>query len=78
MYICVCIHTYEGLPARTYCNIIDDCKTLFRVGADGMTLVHFDDHYDPILAAYIGCDGNSFSIGKSSSTSKLGDCRVIE
>ena len=50
---------HKGLPAGTYCNIIDDCKTSLQVRADGMAQVHLDNHDDPILAVCIECDGDS-------------------
>ena len=61
----VCVR--GGLPAGTYCNIIDDCKTSLQVGTDSRAQVYLKNHDDPILAVCIGCDGDSatpFPIGK--------------
>lgn len=46
-----------GLPAGTYCNIIDDCATSIDVGSDGRALVSIDNYEDPIFAACVGCGG---------------------
>ena len=51
----------EGLPAGTYCNIIDDCKTSVHVSPDGIAHVRLDNYEDPVLAIYIGYDKNPSS-----------------
>lgn len=48
---------FTGLPAGTYCNIIDDCGTSITVGADGRALVAFNNYEEPIFATCAGCEG---------------------
>ena len=57
----------KGLPAGTYCNIIDDCKTSIRVKSDGKARIHLNNYDEPILAICVGykvvstaVDGKSF------------------
>ncbi|KZS14665.1 Alpha-amylase 1 [Daphnia magna] len=45
-----------GLPAGTYCNIIDDCATSITVGSDGKALVQINNYEEPIFAACVGCE----------------------
>ena len=44
-----------GLPAGSYCNIIDDCQTSVEVGGDGMADISIDNDDEPILAICVGC-----------------------
>lgn len=48
-----------GLPAGTYCNIIDDCKTSVTVGSDGRARIQINNYEEPILAICVGCDSSS-------------------
>lgn len=48
-----------GLPAGTYCNIIDDCVTSITVGSDGFANVVIDNYDEPILAVCLGCGTGS-------------------
>ena len=45
-----------GLPAGTYCNIIDDCASSITVGGDGKALVTINNYEEPIFAACVGCE----------------------
>lgn len=47
----------KGLPAGTYCNMIDDCATSIDVGSDGRASVSIDNYEEPIFAACVGCGG---------------------
>lgn len=40
----------EGLPAGSYCNIIDDCASSIQVGADGMAQISINNYEEPIMA----------------------------
>jgi alpha-amylase len=57
-----------GLPAGTYCNLIDNCKTSLTVGADGKANVKIDNYEDPILAVCVGCDATSPTAGPTGPT----------
>lgn len=45
----------KGLPAGSYCNIIDNCASSIQVGYDGSALVTIDNYDEPILAVCIYC-----------------------
>ena len=67
---CLC---HIGLPAGTYCNLIDDCKTSLQVGGDGKANVHIDNYEDPILAVCVGCDDGDTPTQPTSPTGDVGD-----
>ena len=52
-------HLQTGLPAGSYCNLIDDCQTTVHVGEDGQARVQLDNYEDPILAICVGCDDDA-------------------
>ncbi|CAG0879313.1 unnamed protein product [Darwinula stevensoni] len=49
-----------GMPAGTYCNIIDDCATQVTVNGDGTAQIVITNSEDPILAICQGCNGETF------------------
>lgn len=53
----------EGLPAGSYCNIIDDCASSIQVGADGMAQVNINNYEEPIMAVCVGCGGGGGTPG---------------
>nr|CAH0102955.1 unnamed protein product [Daphnia galeata] len=42
-----------GLPAGSYCNIIDDCASSIRVGAHGMAHISINNYEEPFLAVHV-------------------------
>jgi alpha-amylase len=48
-----------GLPAGSYCNIIDNCATNVNVGADGTAQITINNYEEPILAICVGCTADS-------------------
>ncbi|XP_046454250.1 alpha-amylase-like isoform X3 [Daphnia pulex] len=53
-----------GLPAGSYCNIIDDCASSIQVGADGMAQISINNYEEPILAVCAGgCGGGGGTPG---------------
>lgn len=44
-----------GLPAGTYCNIIDDCASSVTVDASGMGSISINNYEEPILALCPSC-----------------------
>ena len=44
-----------GLPAGSYCNLVDGCATSLEVGGDGMADVSIESEDEPILAVCVGC-----------------------
>ena len=49
------LNEIAGLPAGTYCNIIDDCATSVTVDASGMGAISITNYDEPILALCPGC-----------------------
>ena len=49
----------KGLPAGTYCNIIDSCATNINVGADGNARIQINNYEEPIVAICVGCTADS-------------------
>ncbi|XP_032776971.2 alpha-amylase [Daphnia magna] len=48
-----------GLPAGTYCNIIDSCATNINVGSDGKARIQINNYEEPIVAICVGCTADS-------------------
>ncbi|KAF0291644.1 Alpha-amylase 1 [Amphibalanus amphitrite] len=51
-------HLQTGLPAGSYCNLIDDCATTVQVNGDGTADINIDNDEEPILAICVGCGQN--------------------
>lgn len=49
------LRSAQGLPAGTYCNIVDNCATNVNVGADGKARIQINNYEEPILAICVGC-----------------------
>lgn len=49
-----------GLPAGSYCNIIDNCATTVTVGADSRAQIKINNYEEPILAICVGCSSDSW------------------
>ena len=47
-----------GMPAGTYCNIMDGCATQVRVNSDGTAKIQISNSEEPILAICQGCTGD--------------------
>ena len=53
--VIISLNEIAGLPAGTYCNIIDDCATSVTVDASGMGAISITNYDEPILALCPGC-----------------------
>jgi len=53
-----------GLPAGSYCNIIDNCTTNVHVAADGTAQITINNYDEPMVAICVGCtsDGGPTAI----------------
>ncbi|CAG0902207.1 unnamed protein product [Darwinula stevensoni] len=49
-----------GMPAGTYCNIIDGCASQVTVNGDGNAQIRITNADEPILAICQGCDGDTW------------------
>jgi len=51
-----------GLPAGTYCNLIDDCASSITVGGDGKANIKINNYEEPILAVCTDCSSGGGSV----------------
>nr|QJE50400.1 alpha amylase-related protein [Diaphanosoma celebensis] len=61
-----------GMPAGTYCNIIDDCASSVTVGSDGRAQISISNYEEPILAICVGCSADGWPTAGPGATTTPG------